>query len=112
MTSIWTVALGAAICTAAVVVVSTTSARNGRVDRGRALLKQHCASCHAIGRTGESPLRTAPAFRKMADRLDMNELMLRMQDRLVSGHRDMPAFRFNHEDARAIRSYLNAIQLD
>jgi cytochrome c len=73
-------------------------------------LSQHCADCHAIGRTGESPLPLAPPFRRIGERMDIGELMTRMREGLSSGHREMPMFRFSHEDARAIRSYLNWIQ--
>jgi len=81
-----------------------------RTDRGRTLLAQHCAGCHAIGRTGPSPLPAAPAFRTIGDRLDFEELFERMREGLSSGHKEMPTFRFDEEDAHAIRSYLHSIQ--
>lgn len=81
-----------------------------RIDRGRALLAEHCAGCHAMDRTGPSPLPAAPAFRTIGDRLDLDDLFERMRERLSSGHKEMPTFRFDREDARAIRSYLISIQ--
>ena len=81
-----------------------------RADRGRSLLTQHCSQCHALGRTDNSPLPSAPPFRRIGERMDMEELMRRMQEGLSSGHRDMPMFRFSGEERRAIRSYLGTIQ--
>lgn len=98
-------------CAAAVLLACPSFAlADDRVERGRLLLTDNCAQCHALGRTGESPLPTAPPLRRIGDRVDMDELMERMREGLSSGHRDMPMFRFNLEDRRAIRSYLNAIQ--
>lgn len=95
----------------ATTVISPSAGRAAdRADRGRTLLTENCASCHAVGRTGQSPLPAAPPFRTIADRLDMDELFERMREGLSSAHRDMPTFRFTREDAHAIRSYLNTIQ--
>jgi cytochrome c len=97
---------------AAAALVSPCSVALGdsRVERGRSLLAVNCAECHALGRTGESHLPSAPPFRRIGERMDMEELMTRMREGLSSGHRDMPMFRFSLDDRRAIRSYLNAIQ--
>jgi mono/diheme cytochrome c family protein len=95
---------------AAILIRFTDAFAADRIDRGRALLAQHCAGCHAIDRTGPSPLPAAPAFRTIGDRLDLEELFERMREGLSSGHKQMPTFRFDREDAHAIRSYLNSIQ--
>ena len=95
---------------AAILVPFTDAFGADRIDRGRALLAQHCAGCHAIDRTGASPLPAAPAFRTIGDRLDIDALFQRMREGLSSGHKEMPTFRFDREDAHAIRSYLSSIQ--
>src|SRR5262245_37579496 len=110
MTFVNTLLFAMTIGAPALLLGSSIEAADARAARGRALLTHHCAACHAIGHTGESPLRAAPPFRKIGDRLDMNELMQRMQEGLVSAHKDMPAFRFTRADAHAVRSYLNSIQ--
>ena len=79
-------------------------------ERGKALVEELCAGCHAVGRSGESPLAGAPAFRMLSRRFDMNELMDRMEQGLSSAHAEMPAFHFKRDDARAVRVYLNSIQ--
>lgn len=98
------------IPTAGLLICSNLALADERAERGRSLLAQHCAKCHAIGRTGESPLPSAPPFRRIGERMDMDELMTRMREGLSSGHRDMPMFRFSRLDAGAIRSYLVTIQ--
>jgi hypothetical protein len=47
-------------------------AENG-IENGRAIL-QKCASCHAIGRTGESPHKLAPPFRTLGQRYPIESL--------------------------------------
>jgi len=78
--------------------------------RGEALAERMCASCHAIGRTGESPHVGAPPFRRLERRIDIDGFIDRLRDGLTSGHPDMPTFRFTREDARAFVDYLRSIQ--
>jgi mono/diheme cytochrome c family protein len=79
-------------------------------DRGRSLLATHCASCHAIGRTGASPHVGAPPFRRIGERVDIEAFDELLRAGLSSPHQDMPSFRFAREDARAVRAYLSSIQ--
>jgi mono/diheme cytochrome c family protein len=72
-----------------------------RTERGRALLEQHCGSCHAIEKVGRSPHREAPPFRHISRRYDIDVIAAKLREGLVSSHRDMPDFRFSREDARA-----------
>jgi cytochrome c len=61
------------------------------VSHGQALVAEFCGRCHAVGTKGKSRHPDAPPFR-------------------ILGHPDMPEFKFSHEDARAVRGYLRAIQ--
>jgi mono/diheme cytochrome c family protein len=79
-------------------------------DQGRRLVTTMCSGCHAVDRTGASPLPNAPLFRKLADRLDLNELQDRMREGLSSTHPGMPTFRFSRSEAQAVRVYLSTIQ--
>lgn len=81
-----------------------------RVERGHGLLEQHCGACHAIEKTGRSPHREAPPFRVISRRYDIDTIVDKLRDGLVSYHRDMPDFRFSREDARAAGAYLRSIQ--
>jgi len=44
------------------------------VARGRAFVEANCASCHAVGATGESPVSPAPAFRTLSQRYPVRHL--------------------------------------
>jgi len=77
---------------------------------GRGLLDGHCGRCHAIDKTGDSPLQGAPAFRTLSRSFDMDEFSGKLQGGLMSGHAEMPEFKFKEEDARAVAAYLRSIQ--
>jgi mono/diheme cytochrome c family protein len=79
-------------------------------ERGRALVTQMCAACHATGKAGKSPHAGAPALRNLDRRLDLDTFVDRLREGLDSGHRDMPMFRFTREDAHAVVAYLRSIQ--
>jgi cytochrome c len=89
---------------------ASSAAAQELVARGRALVVEMCASCHAIEASGASPHPAAPPFRRLSRRLDIDDLYDRLREGLSAGHRDMPAFRFSRDDARAIRAYLHAIE--
>jgi mono/diheme cytochrome c family protein len=80
-------------------------------QRGRALANEMCAQCHAVGMSGSSPHSAAPTFRSLARRIDLDTFTRRLREGLLSGHSDMPTFRFKREDARALVDYLQAIQV-
>ena len=78
--------------------------------RGEALLSQHCAMCHAVGRVGTSPHSMAPAFRTLGQRYPIESLQEALGEGLLSGHPDMPEFAFEPQDVGAIIRYLQSIQ--
>jgi len=83
----------------------------GLLDRqGRALAERMCSPCHAIGESGSSPHNAAPTFRSLSRRVDLDTFTNRLREGLISGHPDMPMFRFSREDARALTAYLRSIQ--
>jgi cytochrome c len=77
---------------------------------GRALVKEFCARCHAIGTSGKSPHAGAPPFRTLGRSFDLDELPRRLERGISSGHPDMPEFKFTGQDARDVAVYLRAIQ--
>ena len=79
-------------------------------ERGEASARRLCASCHAIRVTGDSPHPAAPAFRTLGDRMDLDELARRLRRGLLTGHEDMPMFRFERDDADAMAAYIRSIQ--
>jgi mono/diheme cytochrome c family protein len=80
------------------------------VTRGGQLLQKNCAKCHAIGRTGESPFKDAPAFRTLGQRYPIESLEESLGEGIMTGHPDMPEFEFDADEVGAIIAYLKSIQ--
>lgn len=74
--------------------------------RGRAVLQQNCARCHAIDSSGDSPMSTAPPLRDIYARFAPRELQAELSEGMVSHFRDMPQIEFASEDVDAILAYL------
>jgi mono/diheme cytochrome c family protein len=80
------------------------------LKRGEALLAKECSRCHATGRTDESRHPQAPLFRTLAKRYPIESLEEALGEGLISGHPDMPEFKFEGDDVGAIIAYLKSIQ--
>jgi len=94
-----------------VFAASAASAQDAvAIRRGEALLAKDCSRCHATGRTGESRHPQAPLFRSLAKRYPIESLEEALGEGIVSGHPDMPEFRFEGDDVGAIIAYLKSIQ--
>lgn len=78
--------------------------------QGRALAREFCADCHAVGRSGKSPRAAAPPFRLLGRSYDLDLFDERLERGISSGHPDMPEFKFDRADALAMQAYLRAIQ--
>ena len=74
--------------------------------RGRAVLQQNCARCHAVDSSGDSPMKTAPPMREIYARFVPRELQAELSEGMVSHFRDMPQIEFASEDVDAILAYL------
>jgi mono/diheme cytochrome c family protein len=77
---------------------------------GEALLTKNCSSCHAVGRSGESTHKEAPAFRTLATRYPIESLEEALGEGIMSGHPDMPEFKFDADEVGGIIGYLKSIQ--
>ncbi|HWP26054.1 MAG TPA: cytochrome c [Xanthobacteraceae bacterium] len=102
---------------AAALALSTFIAAVGEVEalsaqerRGRVLAVRLCAQCHAVGKSDVSGRPTAPPLRHLHKRVNLDTFASRLRQGLMSGHYDMPEFRFSREDARAMVAYLRSIQ--
>jgi len=78
--------------------------------RGRAVVREFCARCHAIGKTGDSPHPGAPPFRTLGRSFDLDQFPRRLERGISSGHPDMPEFKLGVDDALAVTAYLRTIQ--
>lgn len=80
------------------------------LERGRKIVQEFCGPCHATGKSGASPHADAPPFRSFARSFDLDQFPRLLERGLSSNHPDMPEFKFNEDDARAVRAYLRTIQ--
>jgi mono/diheme cytochrome c family protein len=74
--------------------------------RGKVLLQDNCARCHAIQSSGASPMKAAPPMREMYARFAPRELQAELSEGMVSHYRQMPQIEFASEDVDAILAYL------
>jgi mono/diheme cytochrome c family protein len=81
-----------------------------REERGLALAEQHCSTCHAVGRAGDSPAPEAPPFRRLSENYRVDSLEEALAEGISVGHPAMPQFQFAPEDVDALVAYLQSIQ--
>jgi cytochrome c len=89
--------------------VMTRPAAAEDLKRGEKLLTDACGSCHAIG-GADSPVKDAPAFRTLGRRYPVEALEEALAEGFMSGHPDMPEYKFDADDVGAIIAYLKSIQ--
>ncbi|TAK48910.1 MAG: c-type cytochrome [Xanthobacteraceae bacterium] len=87
------------------------AAKKGDLQRGETLLAANCGRCHAIGKSGDSAHHLAPPFRILGQRYTIESLEEALGEGLISGHPDMPEFKFPPGDVGAIIDYLKSIQV-
>lgn len=80
------------------------------IEAGHTLARNHCARCHGIGRTDESPLEQAPPFRRLHERYPIEQLQEAFAEGIVVGHTDMPAFAFQPQEIAALLAYLESLE--
>jgi mono/diheme cytochrome c family protein len=89
---------------------AASAAAPEEIARGQALLTKDCARCHAVGPTGDSPRKEAPAFRTLGQRYPVESLEEALAEGIITGHPDMPEFSFDADQVGAIIAYLKSIQ--
>ncbi|MDJ0514547.1 MAG: cytochrome c [Methyloceanibacter sp.] len=89
----------------------TASTEQNQIDRGAAILLEHCARCHAIGVAGDSPNDEAPPFRTLSENYPVENLAESLAEGIMTGHPDMPVFVFKPTDVDAVIAYLQSIQV-
>lgn len=90
--------------------IGQSGATQAQLDHGRALVEQNCGSCHAPGRSGESPAPEAPPFRTLSHNYRVANLEEALAEGISVGHPAMPQFQFSPHDVDAIIAYLNSVQ--
>jgi mono/diheme cytochrome c family protein len=79
-------------------------------EPGKALAEKHCARCHAIGQTGDSPFKPAPPFREVVTRYPVESLAEALAEGISVGHHAMPEFTFTPEQIEDLLSYLDTLK--
>lgn len=82
------------------------------IDRGRLLTSTACASCHATGRRGDSPLPDAPPLREIVQRYPLDQLEEAFAEGLVTSHPAMPQYTFRASEIDDLIAYLESLQVD
>jgi mono/diheme cytochrome c family protein len=95
--------VGLLLCLSAAAHAAETDRLNAR---GKAILQDKCARCHAIEATGDSPLKQAPPMRTIYRRFNQKELRAELSEGMVSKHKEMPQIQFSDDDVYAIVTYL------
>jgi mono/diheme cytochrome c family protein len=99
--------LAAAVALTAAMLPATAA---DNLKLGETLLARHCGSCHAVGKSGESADKGAPALRTLSSRYPIEALEEALGEGFMSGHPDMPEYKFDADDVGAIIAYLKSIQ--
>jgi mono/diheme cytochrome c family protein len=81
----------------------------GDVAKGAALVKEECASCHAIAAVGDSPLAPAPPLRTLKTRYPLEQLYEAFAEGITTGHPDMPEFQFEPQQISDMLAYIESL---
>lgn len=80
------------------------------VQRGAQLAQANCARCHAIDKLSPSPLALAPPFRALHTRYPVEDLEEPLAEGIVTGHANMPEFRFDPDQIRDFIAFLKTLE--
>jgi len=81
----------------------------GSPARGEVLADMRCSSCHAVGRSGASPMAAAPPFRGLGQRYPVAQLQESLAEGLVTAHPAMPQIELEADDIADLIAYLDSI---
>ncbi len=81
----------------------------GSADRGAILVRQNCASCHAVERSGPSPMPAATPFRDMGVLYPVRDLQEAFAEGLVTAHPGMPAVELESRQIADLIAYLESV---
>ena len=109
-TKVFRLTTGAAIAATLVALPALAQQVEPRVQRGRVFAQTNCAQCHAIGRTGESPLKVAPPFRTLHERYPIEHLAEAFSEGIVTGHPSMPQFQLDVAQINDLLAYLKSLE--
>lgn len=100
---------GAAI-TLCIAFATQGGAASTQTEEGRRIAETHCARCHAVGATDDSPHSQAPPFRELGQRYPVEGLEEALAEGIMTGHPEMPEFTLEPEEIGAFIAYLKNLQ--
>lgn len=80
------------------------------VERGRTLAQTNCATCHAIGSSGNSPLEAAPPFRTLHHNYPVEQLGELFIEGVAPPHSAMPDFHLDQDESNDMVAYLKSLE--
>jgi mono/diheme cytochrome c family protein len=103
-------AITAGLVAAAALLGSIAPLAASDPEYGKRLAETHCARCHVIDKTGDSPLAIAPPFRTLHERYPVEQLEEALAEGIVTGHPDMPEFRFEAGEVGDFIAFLKTLE--
>ena len=82
----------------------------GNAQLGFTFARKHCASCHAIQKTGKSPQKLAPPFRELHLRYPVDDLAEALGEGIRTGHPMMPEFRLDPDQIVDLIAYIKSLE--
>ncbi|GHA88656.1 hypothetical protein GCM10009069_09560 [Algimonas arctica] len=79
-------------------------------ELGADIAKTHCAACHNVSPSGDSPRSDAPPLRIVLSQYNPEALADDFREHIHVGHPDMPDFDFTVKETEGLLSYLRMIQ--
>lgn len=89
--------------------IQEPSPRESR-EIGRFLARRDCAACHAVGARGRSPNPSAPPFRYLYRRIDVDSLGEGLASGVLTNHPKMPVFHYAPREVVGVVRYLKSVQ--
>jgi cytochrome c len=99
----------AALLTVVIVASGPVRAETADAAHGREIAEANCGRCHALGRTGDSPLAKAPPFRDLGKRYPVEQLAEALAEGIMTGHAEMPEFAFEPDEVGALLAFLEEL---
>lgn len=94
----------------ACLLATAPQAQDSRIRNGLKFAQANCASCHAIGTTGESPLPAAPLFLTLHLRYPVEDLAEAFAEGIMTAHPGMPQFQLDVAQIEDLIAYLKSLE--
>lgn len=79
-------------------------------EAGRRFAEAHCASCHAVGESGKSPVRRAVPFRDLHKKYEVEGLGESLAEGIVVGDPMMPEHVLKADQIVDLIAYLKTLE--